>query len=139
MTKDNIQTCEEIDVTVTFPAGAYQSLQFFDGDIYQNEEDLDENDTGRTWTTGFGINGNYSLYVRLWDGASWVYTETKAITVTAPNGPLTVDTGKVPAVIYEGDTASYQNNMVLYSSLYDEYAAAYIRAHMPKQKGIRIF
>lgn len=40
---------------------------------------------------------------------------------------------------YEGDTAAYTNQMILYNSLYNEFAAAYTRAHMPKQRGYKVF
>ena len=40
---------------------------------------------------------------------------------------------------YEGDTASYQNNMILFNSLDAQFRAAYNRAHMPKQKGYKVF
>ena len=63
----------------------------------------------------------------------------KELIVKAPYEELYIAYLSAKCDFYEGDTASYQNNMIMFDSLYKEYAAAYTRAHMPKQKGIRIF
>jgi len=104
-----VQTRENMEVTVTFPSGIYSEIQFYAGYNYWDQQDLDPEETVRTWDICFDRAGTYSLHARLWNSETdeWEYTPAAEVNVTAPNGPLAIDTSMVPAKIYEGADASF--------------------------------
>lgn len=63
----------------------------------------------------------------------------KELIVKAPYEELYIAYLAAKCDFYEGDTASYQNQMIMFNSLYNEYCAAYTRAHMPKQRRVKVF
>ena len=104
---DERLTCQPFEATVSFPAGVYNEIQFFDGYNLRGSEGIGEDATEQTFGFDFMLDGTYTLYARLWNGNEWVYTESKEVTVNAPYGELTFDASAIPARIYVGTDASF--------------------------------